>query len=1375
MFLELKVLFMTPDRFVVQYDDRETESLAFMLPLVQGDRDDIRWYLETYGASYTSEPDDLRAQGIEAKLLEWGKALFEATLGKESSFRLFRAFEAANAECKLLTITSNQPEILSLPWELISDGRDAPFLLRVPTIGVRRCLDQNLDEFNGNTIQPRQHLHMLYLTSRPEGTGFIDPRVEAIPVLEAIEREAIDVINIEFLRPATMENLSDRLACTGDHQAKLPVDILHFDGHGSFYPDKQQGFLAFEDVGCKLDSVPAEKIGQLLKKHQVGLVVLSACQSAQVAGEDPMGSVAVQLNAAGVPAVLAMSYSILVESARRLFGAFYRNLLTGQGVGASLNGARMTLFRDRARGERQRWQKRIVLELQDWFLPALYQAGNDAPLLLPQDTIDTPAPTEAIPKIQEFIGRAWELWHVEREFVRGRRRITISGFGGQGKTALALEACLWLIRTGMFANAGFVSFTGFQNLETADALRYTVAVLGQELGESFLDTEAVRGYLQNTPTLIVLDNLEILGDEELTELLDAAVGWSESGDSKVLLTTRSPRLSHADYPLNERVHPHYAMRLDGWREEDAVSYFQQALQPLSSSSFQLPTREDLVAIFSKVDFQPLAVRLLAELIKNKPCTELGKALDELLCQEDSADSDRNLKASLNLSLQRLDPALQDWLPRLGVFQGGAMENVLLTVMALSETDEDLEVALARELFIAIQQNDTKVMRRVVGLIMNLETLRNNLELPAEIEQVPRQDYQEMKNKLEAILAEIPEKDLTEGITSVTWQQIRHELESSGLIQTEYLSGNDSPYIKFYPTLAPVLWERLAADIRKAVTARYQEIYYILSQELNSEDRNNAPFARNLALRELPNLLFAVRNAIKNPSTDTPKFVNTVDYFLTIFGMRRDRDDLTEQTTTLVGEVGSQLWYLIRSNEARQLIDAGYANEAIPLFEEILKALGEKPSHERSVTLCNLGRCYRFLGQLDRAEIFCQKGLTVVEILIETDPENRRNHQQQKEALLGDLANIFMDDGRYREARKVCEVAQAINLEFENDSSAAVNNLRLGTLALREGNLTESIERYLVSIAAFEKLKEPQQTAVGYYQLGYAYAEANALEEAEKAYRTSAEIKASQGMIFGDNGAAATWNQLGLVCRIQGKLDSAEDWHRKALEIFQQSNDPVRISVILSNLASLLVEQPHRLADARLFAERSLAVKRNLDHNATEIWKTYQILAEIATQQGQVEAARTYRRQMRQSYNAFSGAQHQLQQFDVLISSVVASTQAPNIRQQLEVVLALVQEAEPSRQNLVVATRQLLNGERDEDTLCTSLGNKDSAIICFILRSLSDPSTNPIRQLLQIPSIQALIAQLSQNPEGQALLQAIEVGNETALQQFLTLLSGKEAH
>jgi tetratricopeptide (TPR) repeat protein len=1227
-----------------------------------------------------------------------------------------------------------------------------------PRISVRRRFAGKGAGRTPFRVTPKDHLRVLMVVSRPQDAGFLDPRAEAQAVLAAVEQVA--GVSVEFLRPATLNNLVQRL-----EDERLPaIDIVHFDGHGAFDPDGRlqerakahnehlkagsvtnTGYLLFEDEQGQSALVMAETLGNVLFRQRIGAIVLSACQSAAVAGEDALGSVAARLVYGGIPSVLAMQYSVLAVTAQRLFATFYEQVMRGKGLGEALDNARRDLDRNRARGERQRGATRFTMHLQDWFLPALYQSGTDTPLLLPllgdesgvrgskdsRSNLPNPQATEAgLPA--GFWGRKQELWEIERDFVSGTRRLTIAGFGGQGKTALAQEVGRWLQRTGMFEAVCFVSYASYQS---SDPLGYAVAVLGTVLAESFQTADEVTAALQQRRTLVILDNLEslerstlFLKEDARGSLLNAALHWSEAGQSRVLLTTRPHDLNHVAYPTkNSR--QHIVRNLQGLLLQDAVDYCQRlfALPPAPQCS--LPHREGLEELLNMVDRHPLSIRLLTEQLKTRRPLELRQALADLLAQEDSDDPNCSLKASLNLSLQWLDPDLQDCLPRLGVFQGGAMENVLLTVMALSDTDEDLEVALARELFIANQQNDTKAMHRIVGLMMNLEKLRNDLELPAEIEQAPTQDYREIKNKLEAILAEIPKKDLTKGITSVTWQQIRYELESSGLIQTEYLSGNDSPYIKFHPTLAPVLWERLAANIRKAVTARHREIYYILSQELNSEDRKNASFARNLALRELPNLLLAVRNAIKNPSADTPKFVNTVDHFLTIFGMRKDRDDLTVQTTTLTGAVGSQSWYLIRSNKARQLIDAGCTNEAIPLFEEILKELGEEPSHERSVTLGNLGRCYRFLGQLGRSETFCQEGLTVAEILIETDPENRRNHQQQKEALLGDLANILMDDGRYGEARKVCEAAQAINLEFENDSSAAVNNLRLGTLALREGNLTESIKRYLASIKAFEKLNEPQQTAGGYYQLGYAYAETHNWEEAEKAYRTSAEIKASQGMIFGDNGAAATWNQLGLVCRSQGKLDSAEDWFRKALEVFQQSNDPVRVSVILSNLASLLLEQPHRLAEARLFAERSLSVKRNLDPSAAEIWKTYQILAELATQQGQIEASRAYLRQMRLSYNAFPGVRHELQQFDVLILSVVAVIQNPDLRQQLEDGFVLMQEAGFSRQNLIIAIRQLLNGERDEDTLCNALNRVESAIICATLCNLgvssSMSSINPL--------------------------------------------------
>jgi tetratricopeptide (TPR) repeat protein len=1016
---------------------------------------------------------------------------------------------------------------------------------------------------------------------------------------------------------------------------------LHFDGHGSFDSVKQQGFLVFEleDFDWKQHLVSADEIGKLLEEYQIRLMVLSACQSAQVAGEDPMGSVAVQLNAAGIPAVLAMSYSILVESARRLFGAFYRNLLVGQGVGAALNGARVALFRDQARGERQRWQRRIVMNLQDWFLPALYQVGSDMPLLFARDIVDKPLSTQVVSEQQEFVGRARELWQIEREFFhkkRPKRRITISGFGGQGKTALAEEACRWLTRTGLFERTGFVSFAGFQNLETADALRYAIAVLGQALGESFLDAEAVRVYLQNTPTLIVLDNLEALGDEGLTELLDAAVGWSQAGDSRVLLTTRSPRFLHAGYPINERVHPHYSMRLEGWKEEDAIAYFQQALQSLSNSSVQLPTREDLFAIFRKVDFQPLAVRFLAETIKRQPCIELKQALDDLLSKEDSADPNRNLKASLNLSLQHLAPTLKTLLLRLGVFQGGALE---LMVQQITELTED------------------------------------------------------------------------------TWQRLRLDLETAGLIQMEYLPGVTSPYLKFHPTLAPVLWELLDPDTRSVLMARYQEYYYALSSKLYSEDSQNPMSTRVGALWELPNLLYAVRGALEAASSDAVVFVRTVNQFLQFFGMEKDCDNLTKLTMALSMEIGSLPWFLSRSSKADRLINAGHINTAVPLLEEILQGLATTSIYPLSLTFDRLGHCYHLMGQFDKAADCYRKGLKVTEGLI-ASYSDVHNYRRQRGKLLNGLANVLTDSGHYGDARQAYIESLKVAVNIGDKRDAVIVKEGLGILALLEGNLTEAMEIFQRNIKILEELNEPQSVAKALSTRGTAYARNNQWGEAELSYRQSAAIFESLGNL---SAASATWNGLAKACFFQGKFDAAEHWYCKVLDVCKQLNDSLRTSKNLCSLAYLLRGQRDRLAEAQQLAEEALTLNQALDPAAAEIWTTYQILAEIAAQQGQTAAARTYRRQMRQSYNDFPGAQHWLQQFTDFVPGVVAATQDPNTRQQIEAALS---KSHPSRQNLVVVIRQLLNGERDEDTLCESLDYKDSAVVCAILRDLGASSSMP---------------------------------------------------
>ena len=206
----------------------------------------------------------------------------------------------------------------------------------------------------------------------------------------------------EFLRPPTIDALRDRL----DDTERRPVDILHFDGHGVFDDDGLvgsaaaargsdvvrsgsesvdeggMGYLLFEDEAGNGDLVSADQLGENLHRRKVSLVVLSACQTAALGdGDEPMTGVAARLTAAGLPAVLAMTHSVLVPTTRTLFGEFYKHLALTQPIGVSLDPPRALLQNRPQRYEIQRGPNRQWLELSDWFVPALYQGGEDAPLL----------------------------------------------------------------------------------------------------------------------------------------------------------------------------------------------------------------------------------------------------------------------------------------------------------------------------------------------------------------------------------------------------------------------------------------------------------------------------------------------------------------------------------------------------------------------------------------------------------------------------------------------------------------------------------------------------------------------------------------------------------------------------------------------------------------------------------------------------------------------------------------------------------------------------------------------------------------------------------------------------------------------------------
>ena len=63
-----------------------------------------------------------------------------------------------------------------------------------------------------------------------------------------------------------------------------------------------------------------DNLGPLLSDHRIPLVFLEACQTAQA--EQASESVASELLKVGVASVVAMSHSVLVETARRFVEAF---------------------------------------------------------------------------------------------------------------------------------------------------------------------------------------------------------------------------------------------------------------------------------------------------------------------------------------------------------------------------------------------------------------------------------------------------------------------------------------------------------------------------------------------------------------------------------------------------------------------------------------------------------------------------------------------------------------------------------------------------------------------------------------------------------------------------------------------------------------------------------------------------------------------------------------------------------------------------------------------------------------------------------------------------------------------------------------------
>jgi len=252
-----------------------------------------------------------------------GKLLFEAIfpLAEHRIYDLFqqclgRFLPTANDGIRI-RLRIEAPEIAALPWEFLYLESKSVFLSTWMSTPLVRYLDVGRPVAKLEISPPLQML--VAIPSNPDLPN-LDTNQEKSALLQAFE-DMQSYVKPTFLEGnVSLDRIEESLNGNKFH-------IFHFIGHGDFDEDEGVLWLTREKVN-------QEQLGQLFQNlNRMKLVVLNACKGAQVSPIKPFLGIAPKIVQKGVPAVVAMQYSIYDDVAVHFCRRFYQELIKGRCCG----------------------------------------------------------------------------------------------------------------------------------------------------------------------------------------------------------------------------------------------------------------------------------------------------------------------------------------------------------------------------------------------------------------------------------------------------------------------------------------------------------------------------------------------------------------------------------------------------------------------------------------------------------------------------------------------------------------------------------------------------------------------------------------------------------------------------------------------------------------------------------------------------------------------------------------------------------------------------------------------------------------------------------------------------------------------------------
>ena len=300
---------------------------------------------------------------------------------------------------------------------------------------------------------------------------------------------------------------------------------------------------------------------------------------------------------------------------------------------------------------------------------------NDFPPIKSEKTGNLPEPTDML------LGREAELEQLE-ECLRRDRLVTLTGFGGTGKTRLALE--LGHLSTGQFQDGAW-----FQELAPiTDA-----GVLDKEAASLFgVGEDSLDSYLADKQLLFIVDNCEhvLAGATSLVRRLLSSGGVTVIATSREALNLAGERTFQV-LPLTV---PEDGADRDSLAKFASAQLFQRRARA-ASPSFELTAENagSVGRIVRRLDGIPLAIELAASRVKLLRPAEIASRLDECfkLLRGGPADAlphHQTLERAIDWSYDMLSLDQQELFRRLSAFRGGF---TFAAATAVSGTDDEYEV------------------------------------------------------------------------------------------------------------------------------------------------------------------------------------------------------------------------------------------------------------------------------------------------------------------------------------------------------------------------------------------------------------------------------------------------------------------------------------------------------------------------------------------------------------------------------------------------------------------------------------------------------------------------------------------------------------